>query len=109
MMLFPRSDLRAPFGLAFFARIFQRAPKALGIEIGAVDRRAWLLPPRLIDSTRIDAIESEFINQSQHHGLGALVIARDRQRDPARSACGFSRTQQMRCVNVIKGFYDRSS
>src|SRR5436190_12620412 len=84
------NSLGAPFRLALFVCICQRSANAVSVEISSVDWRARLLPPRLIDPTSINAIKSDFINESQHDGLGAIVIAGDWKGYAARTVSRFA-------------------
>jgi hypothetical protein len=66
--------------------LLQSAPSPLGVEVRAVNRRAGLLPPGLIQPTGVDAVESEFVDESQHNAFGYVVVARDGQGDAPSAA-----------------------
>ena len=42
---------------------FANARESFGIEIGAIYWSGWLLPPRIVEPSSVNAIKSEFIDQ----------------------------------------------
>ena len=82
--------------------LLQSAPSPLGVEVRAVNRRAGLLPPGLIQPTGVDAVESEFVDESQHNAFGYVVVARDGQGDAPSAAFRSTELEQMLRNDVIK-------
>ncbi len=58
-----RCSLGSPLRFTFFARFPQCLANAFGVEVGGVDWRAGLLPPRFVQPAGIDAVEAKFIDE----------------------------------------------
>jgi hypothetical protein len=54
-------------------------PDALHVKVRGVDRGAGLLPPRFIQTTGINPVKTEVVNEPEHDGLGRVVVACNRQ------------------------------
>src|SRR3954464_70324 len=92
----------APLRRALPPRLGQRAPDALGVEVGGVDRGAGLLPPGLVQPAGVDAVEAELVDEPQHHRLGRRVVAGDRERDPPRGAGRLTALHEVLGVDVVE-------
>ena len=92
----------APLRLAVRARLGQRPPDALGVIVLGVDRGAGLLPPGLVQAPGVDAVEPQLIEEPDDDGLGAGIVARHRQGDPAGGAGGPAAFHQVLRIDVVE-------
>jgi hypothetical protein len=68
----------------------------------AVDRRAGLLAPGLLQVARVHRVEPELVDQREDGVLGRAVGARDGERDPALGAPRLSALQQVLPPDAVK-------
>jgi hypothetical protein len=68
---------------------------------GPVDRRSGLLPPGLVQSSGIDAVEAKFVDQPKHDGLGLRIVACDRQGNATRGAPRLTALEQVPGIDVL--------
>src|SRR5262249_53933249 len=59
-----------PLGLTFSARPGKRLTHAISVEISRIYWRSGLLAPRPVQAAGVDAIETQFVNDSQYDSFG---------------------------------------
>jgi hypothetical protein len=62
----------------------KRAPESSGFKIPAVSRRSGLLPPGVVQTTTVDRVEAEIVDEAKHRGPCVQRIAEDRESYTAR-------------------------
>ena len=85
----------------------QRGARGVGVEVGAVDRRAGLLAPAVVERPGVHAVEAERLDQLEHPALGGLVVAGDGQRDPGRVARRAAELEQVPRLDGVERLDDR--
>jgi len=53
----------------------ERAPESSGFKIPAVSRRSGLLPPGVVQTTAVDRVEAEIVDEAKHRAPGVRRIA----------------------------------
>src|SRR5262245_19803508 len=82
------------------------SPQCFGGPAGSVTRSIALNAPALAESTDVNDVEPELVDELRHGALGVRIVARDRQSSPVRGSLRQSVGGQRRRIDVIEGLDD---
>src|SRR5436190_22840282 len=80
--------LGAVFGDLTSIGFGERAPQCSGVKFAAVGWCSRLLPPGVVQITRIDSIKPKIVDNAKHDRLGVGRIAGDREPDSSLRSLG---------------------
>ena len=90
----------SPLGRAISLRFGKCPPYAFSVEVLGVNWSAGLLLPGVIKPTSVNSIESEFVDELEHDGLGNIIVTRHWKGDTTGSACRSSQFEQVFSIDV---------
>src|SRR5437868_10427097 len=67
----------AKLRFAISGSLGKRAPHTCSVKVFGINRSGGLLPPRFLNTARIDSIESKLVDQPHHHCFRRAIVARN--------------------------------